>query len=153
MLTHCGSKIIRGCPLCLHFTQYAITTSWNIIIRINNLATHLVGYFHHSRPTAVIIMGVLPDTWNRWLRMRRECRERFPRHRLQRKPLVSDPGMHQGTCVTHVPWFMSGSLTNGGGGNACVTKRKRMHNQQFYESGKRPISRLLSWHYTNWFLL
>ena len=26
----------------------------------------------------------------------------FPRHRLQRKPLVSDPGMHHGTCVTHV---------------------------------------------------
>ena len=31
------------------------------------------------------------------LRMHRECRERFPRHRLQRKPLVSDPGMHHGT--------------------------------------------------------
>ena len=33
--------------------------------------------------------------------MRRECRERFPRHRLQRKPLVSDPGMHHDTCVMH----------------------------------------------------
>ena len=33
--------------------------------------------------------------------MRRECRERFPRHRYQRKPLGSDPGMHRGTCVTH----------------------------------------------------
>ena len=60
--------------------------------------------------------------------MRRECRERFPRHRLQRKPLVSDPGMHQGTCVTHVPWCMSGSLTHGGGENvpsipgACATR-------------------------------
>ena len=41
----------------------------------------------------------------------------FPRHRLQRKPLVSDPGMHHGTCVTHVPWCMSGSLTCGGGEN------------------------------------
>ena len=46
--------------------------------------------------------------------MRRECLERFPRHRLQRKPLVSDPGM-------------SGSLTGGGGENvpsfpsACAT--------------------------------
>ena len=30
---------------------------------------------------------------------------RFPRHWLQRKPLVSDPGMHHGTCVTHVPWW------------------------------------------------
>ena len=45
---------------------------------------------------------------------RRECRERFPRHRLKRKPLVNDPGMHHGTCVTHVPSCMSGSLTCGG---------------------------------------
>ena len=47
--------------------------------------------------------------------------------RLQRKSLVSDPGVHHGTCVTHVPWCMSGSLTHGGGENvpgipgACAT--------------------------------
>ena len=41
----------------------------------------------------------------------------FPRRRFQRKPLVSDPGMHHGTCVTHVPWYMSGSLTCGDGEN------------------------------------
>ena len=56
--------------------------------------------------------------------MRRECRERFQ---------VSDPNMHHGTCVTHVPWFMPGSLTSGflwvGGGEnfagipgACATR-------------------------------
>ena len=50
--------------------------------------------------------------------MRRECRERFPRHRLQRKPLVSNLGMHHGT---------SGSLSREGGENvpgipgACLT--------------------------------
>ena len=60
--------------------------------------------------------------------MRRECRERFPRHRLQRKPLVSDLSMHHGTCVTHVPWCLSGSLTGGVGKNisgitgACATR-------------------------------
>ena len=59
--------------------------------------------------------------------MRRECRERFPRHRLQRKPLVSDPGMHHDTCVTHVPRCMPGSLIHGGGESvpgipdACAT--------------------------------
>ena len=59
--------------------------------------------------------------------MRRECQERFPRHRLQRKPLVSDPGMHHGTSVTHVPWCILGSLIRGGGENipgipdACAT--------------------------------
>ena len=41
----------------------------------------------------------------------------FTRRRLQRKPLVSDTGMHHGTCVTHVPWCMSGSLASGGGEN------------------------------------
>ena len=52
----------------------------------------------------------------------------FPRGRLQRKLLVSDPDMHHGTCVTHVPWCMSGSLNRGGGENfpgipgACATR-------------------------------
>ena len=41
----------------------------------------------------------------------------FPRRRFQRKPLVSDPGMHHGTCVTHVPWCTPGSLTCGDGEN------------------------------------
>ena len=72
-------------------------------------------------------MGLLPDTLNCGLCMRRECRECFPRHQLQRKPLVSNPSMHHDTCVTHVPWCMLGSLTRGGGENvpripgACAT--------------------------------
>ena len=51
----------------------------------------------------------------------------LPTH-LKGKPLVSNPGMHHGTCVTHVPWCMSGSLTRGGGENipgipgACATR-------------------------------
>ena len=59
--------------------------------------------------------------------MRRECRERFPRHQFQRKPLISDPGIHHGTCVTYVPWCMSGTLSHVGGENvpgipgACAT--------------------------------
>ena len=74
------------------------------------------------------VMGLLPDTQNCGLRIRQECRERFPRHRLQRKPLVNDPGMHHGTCVTHVPWCMSGLLNRGGGEivpnipGACATR-------------------------------
>ena len=57
-------------------------------------------------------MSLLPDTWNCRLRMYLECQEHFPRHQLQRKPLVSDPGMHHDTCIMHVPWCMSGSLTH-----------------------------------------
>ena len=48
-------------------------------------------------------MDLLPDTQNYGLHMRRECRERFPRHRRLAIP----------TCVTHVPWCMLGSLTSG----------------------------------------
>ena len=59
------------------------------------------------------------------LRMYRECREYVPHPRR-----VSDPDMHHGACVTHVPWCMPGSLTSGGGGgenvpgicNACATR-------------------------------
>ena len=64
-----------------------------------------------------VTMGLLPDTQNRGMRMRRECWDRFPRHWLQRKPPVSDPGMHHGTCVKPVPSCMSRSLTCGGGEN------------------------------------
>ena len=73
-------------------------------------------------------MDLLPDSQNCGLRMRRECRERFPCHRLQRKRLVSNPGMHHGTCVTHVPWCMSGSQTHRYGENlpgipgACASR-------------------------------
>ena len=41
----------------------------------------------------------------------------FPHRRFQKKRLVNDPDMHHGTCVTHVPWCMSGSLTCGDGEN------------------------------------
>ena len=72
------------------------------------------------------------------LRMNRKCRERFPR-----PPRVSDPDMHHGTCVTHVPWCMSGSLTSGFLSSRWWGKRsrhsRRMRNPQFYVSGKRPM--------------
>ena len=42
-----------------------------------------------------------------------------------RKQLFSDTGMHHGTCVTHAPWCMAGSLTCGGRQKvpgACATR-------------------------------
>ena len=58
-------------------------------------------------------------------------------------PQVSDPDMHHGTCVTHVPWCMPGSLTSGFLWNRQRGKRsrhsRRMRNLQFYVSGKRPM--------------
>ena len=59
-------------------------------------------------------------------------------------PQDSDPDMHHGTCVTHVPWCMSGSLTSGFLWSRWRGKRSRhsrcMRNPQFYVSGKRPIA-------------
>ena len=53
------------------------------------------------------------------------------------------PDMHHGTCVTHVPWCMPGSLTIGFLWSRWRGKRsrhsRRMRNPQFYVSGQRPI--------------
>ena len=62
----------------------------------------------------------------------------LPRHRFQKKPLVSDPGMHHGTCVTHVPWCMSGSLTCGDGETFPAFPAHA--HPQFCVSGKRPMA-------------
>ena len=59
------------------------------------------------------------------------CREQFI-------PLVFDPGMHQGTCVTHVLWCILGSLTCGGGKTFPALPGHA--HPQFYVSGKRPIT-------------
>ena len=56
---------------------------------------------------------------------------------------VSDPDMHHGTCVKHVPWCMPGSLTSGFRWSQLRGERsrhsQRMRNLQFYVSGKRSI--------------
>ena len=61
-----------------------------------------------------------------------------PRRRFKMKPLVSDPGMHHGTCVTHVPWCMSGSLTCGDG--KTFPEFLAHAHPQFCISGKRPMA-------------
>ena len=71
--------------------------------------------------------GLLPDTWNWGLRMRRGYRERFPPPPNSKETASQRSRMHHGTCVTHVPWCMSRSLTRGGGesvpdiSGACAT--------------------------------
>ena len=58
-------------------------------------------------------------------------------------PRVSDPDMHHGTCVTHVPWCMPVSLTTGFLWSRPRGDRsrhfRRMRSSQFYVSGKRPL--------------
>ena len=58
-------------------------------------------------------------------------------------PWISDPGMHHGTYVTHVPWCMPGSITSGFLWSRRRGKRsrhsRRMRNPHFAVSGKRPM--------------
>ena len=58
-------------------------------------------------------------------------------------PLISDLDMHHGTCMTHVPGCIPGSLISGFLWNQWRGKRsrhsRRMRNPQFYVSGKRPM--------------
>ena len=57
---------------------------------------------------------------------------------------AGDPAMHHGTCVTHVPRCMAGSLTSGFLSSRWRGKRsrhsRRMRNPQFYVSGTRPMA-------------
>ena len=61
-------------------------------------------------------------------------------------PRFSDPDMHHGTCVTHVPWWMPGSLTSDLLESWWWGKRsrhsRRMRKPHIYVSGKRPIETL-----------
>ena len=82
-----------------------------------------------------IVLGLLPDTQNCGLRMRRECRERFPLHQLQRKPLVSDPHVRHTRAVMHV------GIANPHWRGKRSRYSRRIRNPQFYVSGKRPFGR------------
>ena len=59
------------------------------------------------------------------------------------------PDMHHGTCVTHLPWCMLGSITSSFLCSRWRVKRsrhsRRMRNPQFYVSGRRPmISKMIA---------
>ena len=82
-------------------------------------------------------------------------------------PRASDPDMHRGTCVTHVPWCMPGSLTSPFLWSWWRWKRSRhsqcMRNVEFFVSGKKPITLgmtldgfvmrgeyLVFWYFSHW---
>ena len=76
--------------------------------------------------------------------MRRNAGYVSPRRPLQRKPLASNPGVHHGTCVTHVPWCMSGSRWRG--------KRSR-HSRRMRTSNFTNPTRGSCWELSSWLLL
>ena len=105
------------------------------------LLTHLLEYLWHASWHMQICvlhsMGLLPDTENCGLRMHRECRERFPRHRIQSKPSrYASRHVRDARAVMHV-------------GIAQLRWREKrtrqsrcLRNPQFYVSGKWPIVRV-----------
>ena len=62
------------------------------------------------------------------------------------QPRVSDPDMHHGTCVTHVPWYIPISLTSGFLWSRLQGKRsrhsRRMRSPQDYLSDKWPMVKI-----------
>ena len=85
---------------------------------------------------------ILYGSLTRYMKLRVVHAPRMPRT-LFPPPRVSDPDIHHGTCATHVPWCMLGSLTRGFLRSRWRGKRSRhswgMRNPQFYASGKRPM--------------
>ena len=73
-------------------------------------------------------MGFLSDTQNCGLCMRRECRERFPRHWLKGNRKLTIPACITARASRTCPWCMSESLTRAGGENvpgipgSCTTR-------------------------------
>ena len=128
--------------------SFSVTWSKGAIRR--NYPLHSKGICRHSNVDCGVKNTTVTMTW-RWPWVSCQIRKivgcactgntgsAFPRHRLQKKSLVSDPGMHHGTCVTHVPCCMSRSLTHDDGENvpgipgACATRNFT------YLSGERPI--------------
>ena len=147
MKSHCGDKTILR-PSCLH-NGISYTGKMASLYWIGVLA-HLLGPYRtyktrwHGSLTRYVKLRVAHAPWTPGTVP--PLPPPPPPQRFQRKPLVSDPGMHHGTCVTHVPWCMSGSLTRGDGENvpgipgACAPAILRI-SQEAHD----PIS-LDNWH-------
>ena len=140
-----SSKVLRyDCP-CRWFSRVKMASRWNpdfcnhtfLSTKAQLRGKTQLFTTMYLQPISINGMGLLPDT-----KTNAGCAGAgnvFSRHcffRHQRKPLVSDPDMLHSTCVTHVPWCMSWSLTRG----KRHRHSRRMRNPQFYVSDKRPMT-------------
>ena len=92
---------------------------WPIIIYIHYQDFYELFLFHNKKVFPVLCY---PDLYSRryvchgplagYVKLRVAHALGMP-GKFSPPPPVSDPGMHHGTCVTHVPWCMPGSLTSG----------------------------------------
>ena len=122
------TKMVATCNWlhCFHYLiQIFVVHSCSLIANCfcNYVASN---YSRSSRHLwySLIIAQVLPQIWIacclRWRWQWASCQIRtiagahapgMP-GTFSPSPQVGDPGMHHGTCVTHVPWCMPGSLTS-----------------------------------------
>ena len=113
-------------------------------------------YFHRSFYLNLIEWFIAGYPWSQWLQigaLRYGSLTRYVKLQVAHapgmpgtfspSPQVSDTDMHHGTCLTHVPWCMPGSLTSGFLWIRWREKRswhsRCMRNSQFYVSVKRPM--------------
>ena len=133
------STLTRVMACCLTAPSHYLNQCW---LLIKEVLWHLPKQLHSEWPSYYSVNWFLPyfkhyrhisyGPLTRYVKLRVAHAPGMPRTfppaaEIQRKPRVSDPDMHHGTCVTHVPWCMSGFLTRGGGENvpsipgACAT--------------------------------
>ena len=123
----------------LNFSRRDIQVNWNVLCQLVSLNENynINDILFRIDPNRHSFVGLLPDTQHCGLSMRRECRERSPRHWLQRKPLISDHGMHHGTC--HAYAAMHVGIANPRWRGKCSRHSRCMRNPQCYVSDKSPI--------------
>ena len=129
--SHCmiNGRKVRYTPRNIH-TPFLFDSSWSILPNVLRMTSMVSRKFYHGPLVRFVKLWVvhapgMPGTF-------------YPSSR------VSDPDMHHGTCVMHVPWCMPGSLTSGLLGSRWRGKRsrhsRRMRKPQFYVSGKKPLA-------------
>ena len=122
------------------FCKWIYSGYINILISVKNIVRTVCLNLLLLKPLYSGITGTTP--WASW-----QIREIAGAHApgmsgtFSPPPWVSDPDMHHGTCVTHVPWCMPGLLTSIFLWSRWRGKRhsQRMCNTQFYVSGKRSM--------------
>ena len=83
-------------------------------------------------------MGLLPDTWNYGLRMRRECRERFPPATAGHRSRHASRHVRHARAVMHVG-IASQQFPLKSEAEKRSRHSRRMRNPQFWVSGKRSM--------------
>ena len=132
------------------YKQYFTCCNWHkhyliFYIRNSYTSTHVSARGYDSSEETVIGQhnGPVGYVWLSGCARAGNAESVFP------PPRVSDPNIHHGTRVTHVPWCMPGSLSSSFSWSRWVGKRsrhsRRMHIPQSYVSGKRPIFSCSEW--------